>query len=88
MMPYAITQYLPTPNPNALKCILSARLPDPPRSFRSADEARADPLAGALFTVPGVTSLLLNGVWLTVNKRPETDWSSVKKGVQAVLARH
>jgi hypothetical protein len=87
LMPYSITQFQPTPNPNALKCILNQRLPDPPRSFRSADEAGTDPLAGALFAVSGVTSLLINGDWMTINKRPEADWPSVKKGVQSALGR-
>lgn len=86
-MPYSVTQFQPTPNPNALKCILDARLPDPPRSFRSAAEAQADPLGASLFQVKGVAGLLLNGDWMTVSKRPEADWPSVKKGVQDVLRR-
>lgn len=86
-MPYTITQFQPTPNPNALKCLLSPRLADPPRSYRSAAEAGGDPLAGALFAVPGVAGLLLSGDWMTVNKAPEADWKAVKKGVQAVLAQ-
>lgn len=85
-MPYTVTQFQPTPNPNALKCILDRRLPDPPRSFRSAQEAAGDPLATLLFAVPGVVGLLLSGDWLTVNKSPETDWGSVKKGLQRALA--
>ncbi len=85
-MPYAVTQFQPTPNPNALKCILDRRLPDPPRSFRSAQDAGADPLAAPLFRVPGVVGLLLNGDWLTVNKSPEADWGSIKKSLKQALA--
>lgn len=85
-MPYRITQFQPTPNPNALKCILDRPLPDPPRSYRSADQAGNDPLARALFDVPGVTSVLLNGGWLTVNKYPQSDWPAIKTAMQRALA--
>ncbi|MBC7835284.1 MAG: NifU N-terminal domain-containing protein [Phycisphaerales bacterium] len=84
-MPYAITRFDPTPNPNALKCILDRPISDRPRSFRSAAEATSDPLAAAIFAVPGVTNLLLNGDWLTVNKSSESEWKPVKAGVQAAL---
>jgi hypothetical protein len=84
-MPYRITEFQPTPNPNALKCLLTPRLPGPPRSFRAPDQAGADPLGAALFAVPGVTSLLLNGDWMTVNKAPEADWAAVKKGIKDVM---
>ncbi len=86
-MPYHITQFQPTPNPNALKCSLEPRLPDPPRSFRTAADAEGDPLGTALFAVDGVTSLLLNGDWMTVNKAPDADWGTVKRGVQSVMAK-
>jgi hypothetical protein len=86
-MPNSITTFQPTPNPNALKCTLAHRLPDPPRSFRSPAEAGSDPLAGAIFAVPGVTGLLINGEWMTINKDPKADWPSVKKGVQAALGK-
>ncbi len=85
-MPYAITEFRPTPNPNALKCILDRPLPAPPRSFRSAEQARGDALAHALFGVPGVTALLLNGDWFTVNKSPKSEWPAIKAGMQRALA--
>lgn len=85
-MPYSILRFEPTPNPNAVKCILDRPLSDPPRSFRSADQVGDDPIGRALFAVPGVAGLLLSGGWLTVNKHPEADWPRVKAGVQQVLA--
>lgn len=84
-MPYAITKFQTTPNPNALKCILDPALPEPVRSFRSADQVGSDPLARALFGVPGVTGVLLSGGWLTVNKTPDAEWAGVKRGVADVL---
>lgn len=86
-MPYQVVEFQPTPNPNALKCILDRPLPEPARSFRSPAEAQSDPLAARLFAVPGVTSLLLSGEWMTVNKHPESDWPAVRRAVQDVLAQ-
>ena len=67
--------------------MLDGTLPEPIRSYRAASEAAADPLGRALFAVPGVTSLLISGGWVTVNKSTEADWAGVKAGVQAALAK-
>ncbi|MBL8764753.1 MAG: NifU N-terminal domain-containing protein [Phycisphaerae bacterium] len=85
-MPCRVTTYEPTPNPNALKCVLSRALSERPRSFRNAAEAAGDPLAAGLFGVPGVTNILINGGWMTVGKSPQAAWPGVKAGVEAVLA--
>lgn len=84
-MPYTVTSFQPTPNPNALKCLLDRPMPEPIRSFRSAAEAEADPVARALFAVPGVTSVLISGGWLAVNKAPDSPWPPIKRAVEAVL---
>lgn len=85
-MPYKVTRFQPTPNPNALKCILDSPLPEPIRSFRRKEDAAADLLGAALFSIPGVTGLLLSGSWLTVNKAPDADWSPIKKAVHSILS--
>lgn len=85
-MGYTITRFEETPNPNALKCILDRPISDHPRSFLNAGMADGDPLASALFGVEGVAVVLMNGDWVTVNKRPEADWGKVKAGVKRVLA--
>lgn len=86
-MGYTVTQFQSTPNPNAVKCILDRPLPEPARSFRKAEEAAADPLGAALFSIPGITGVLLSGGWLTVNKSPDSDWPKIKKSVQDALSR-
>jgi NFU1 iron-sulfur cluster scaffold homolog, mitochondrial len=85
VMPFLIRTFETTPNPNAVKCILDRPISQGPRSFLSAGAADADPLAKALFAVDGVTCILMNGGWMTVNKRPETSWPAVKAGVKQVL---
>jgi hypothetical protein len=86
-MPHRVVEFQPTPNPNALKCILDAPLPEPIRSFRTAQQAAGDPLGEALIAIPGVTGVLLSGAWMTVNKAPQTEWTAVKRAVQDVLGR-
>jgi hypothetical protein len=85
-MPYAITQFEQTPNPNAVKCWLDRAISDGPRSFLTAAMAKDDPIAAALFAQAGVTTVLFNGDWLTVNKQPQDQWADVKKKVRSVLA--
>lgn len=92
-MPYSIREFQTTPNPNALKCILDKPLSPAPhtaetiRSFRAPHEAAGDPLGEALFAIPGVSSVLLSGDWLTVNKTSDALWPGIKKGVQDVLRK-
>ncbi len=84
-MPVTITRFDATPNPNALKCSLDRPISDRPRSFRSAQEAADDPLASAVFALGPVTSLLLNGDWLTINKEPDTPWPPLKQALAQLL---
>lgn len=86
-MPYKVVRFQPTPNPNALKCILDRALPEPIRSYRAPAEACADPLARELFAIPGVTGLLISGEWVTVNKDGAAEWSGIRSGVEAVLQK-
>lgn len=85
-MPHRVIAWHQTPNPNARKADI-----DPPaavavRSFRSAQAARAEPLAERLFAVPGVAGLLFGDGWLTVSKTAEAQWKSIKPAVERVLA--
>ena len=84
-MPIRITEFEPTPNPNALKCWLDQPVSQGVKSFLNAEMAAAHPLAARLFDEAGLTTLLLNGDWMTINKPAEAKWPTVKKRVQAVL---
>jgi len=86
-VPYRITRFEATPNPNALKCHLDRALEGPNRSYRRREEAgEDDAVARALFAVEGVAGLLLMGDWLTVNKRPEAEWARLKRQLMSALA--
>jgi hypothetical protein len=84
-MPETPVTFQPTPNPNALKCLVGRTISDRPRSFFNAAEAQGDPLGRELFAIPGVTNVLIQDSWLTVCKKPDADWASIRAGVERVL---
>lgn len=84
-MSFRITEFEPTPNPNAMKCWLDRPISDRPQSYFNAAMAAANPIAAALFEQAGVTNVLLNGDWLTVNKPQDAEWRTVKEKVKRVL---
>jgi len=84
-MGYTVKSFQQTPNPNAVKCVLDRRTGDRVRSYFKAADAAGDPLGAALFSVAGVTNVLINGDWITVSKSPEAGWREVKAGVERAL---
>jgi hypothetical protein len=84
-MAYRVLEVQPTPNPNAAKFVLDRRISEQPTSFLDAASAQGHPLASRLFEVPGVTSLLLLGDFVTVNKTPNAKWDGIVERVQSVL---
>ena len=85
-MAFRIREIQPTPNPNAVKVILDRPVSDQPTSFFSAGAAAGHPLATRLFAIPGVSSLLLLGDFITINKSPEARWADITAKVRKVLA--
>lgn len=85
-MGFFVTEIQPTPNPNAAKFVLDRPISDVPVSFLSADQAHAHPIAQQLFAIPGVSSLLLLGDFVTVNKEAEAAWPAIKRRVKEILA--
>jgi hypothetical protein len=84
-MAFVVREVQPTPNPNAMKFVLDRPVADQPRSFFDADAARGDALAEKLFAIDGVTSVLMLGDFVTVNKRADARWPGVTKAVRRVL---
>ena len=84
-MPYKVIEIQPTPNPNAAKFVLDGECSEAPMSFFNADAASDHPLAKKLFAIPGVTSLLLLGDFITVNKQPNLRWEEITPAVRRVL---
>lgn len=77
-----------TPNPATLKFLPGRVVHDGgPLEFRSEAEAVASPLASALFTVPGVTSVFFGYDFITVTKNDE-DWARLKPAVLGAIMEH
>ena len=81
-----VIEFLETPNPNAVKCVLDRSLGERPRSYFRAEEAASDAVGRALFAIEGVTNVLISGDWVTVSKRSEVAWGPVREGVRRVMA--
>ncbi len=85
-MPYTVTQFESTPNPTAVKCLLDRPVCERPRSFLDASAAAGDPIASALFALPGVRNILIGGDWITVNTTPGSDWRKLKPAIRRILS--
>ena len=85
-MGFRIREIQPTPNPNAVKVILDRPVSDQPTSFFNAGAAEGHPLATRLFAISGVSSLLLLGDFITINKSPGARWADITAKARKVLA--
>jgi NFU1 iron-sulfur cluster scaffold homolog, mitochondrial len=75
-----------TPNPNAKKFILKEPLTwGIARSYESAEQAKDDPLASALFDIGHVTNVYYVDRWLTVTQDGDADWRVLSRLVAEPL---
>lgn len=69
-----------TPNPQALKFIISERLlKKESRSFKNISEAQNDPLAKGIFEINGVVSVFYMDKFITIEKEPAVAWGQIQK---------
>ena len=85
-MPFRVQEIQPTPNPNAAKFVLDRPIAQQSTSFFNAAAAVDHPVASKLFEVPGVSSVLLLGDFVTINKSPDAKSDQITARVEAVLA--
>ena len=85
-MGFRVLEIQPTPNPNAMKFVLDRPVSQRPMSFFNAAAATDFPLAKRLFEIPGVSTLLLLGDFITINKSSNGDWDDIKAQAKAVLS--
>jgi hypothetical protein len=85
-MAFSVHEIQPTPNPNAAKFILDQTIAEQPTSFLSAGSAKDHPLARRLFEVPGISSLLMLGDFITINKSPAARWEDITDPVRKILS--
>lgn len=77
----------PTPNPNATRFTLDVMLPAT-INITSADAARGDPFAEAVFSAGGVASIYGVNDFVTVSRQPGADWEPIVAAVQAAAEAH
>ena len=73
-----------TPNPNAAKFSLNRIVAAQGKTYRDAASADAA-WAKALLAIPGVTQVFAINNFVSVNKRPEADWSVIGPQVDTIL---
>ena len=76
-----------TPNPNAMKFTLDTKLPAA-MNFASADAARGNAFAEAVFATDGVVQVFGVNDFVTVTRRPGADWGPIVEAVKAAAAEH
>jgi hypothetical protein len=81
-----VREVQPTPNPNAKKFVLDRSISEKPASFFDSGAAQGHPVASHLFAVPGVSSVLLLGDFVTINKTSNARWSEITAQVKRVLS--
>lgn len=78
-----------TPNPNALKFTVDRKVVESgSRSYSTRFEAMDDPLASAIFAIPGVESLFCMADFITVMKDPAAAWEGIVREVEAAIREH
>lgn len=76
-----------TPNPNAGKFVVDRQVVEgkASKSYYGPEQAKGDPVAAALFRLDGVASLFMVEDFITVTKRPETEWDRLAPDVVATI---
>jgi Fe-S cluster biogenesis protein NfuA len=80
-----------TPNPATLKFLPGREVMGHrgTADFADAEAAQArSPLAAALFGVPGVAGVFLGAEFVSVTKRADAEWGSLKPQILSVLTGH
>ncbi len=79
-----------TPNPATLKFLPGKEvLPAGTADFRDAESAaKASPLAGTLFSIPGVVGVFFGYDFVTVTKEDGPDWQHLKPAILGAIMEH
>jgi NFU1 iron-sulfur cluster scaffold homolog, mitochondrial len=75
-----------TPNPNALKFVLSVPVKmEGNVTYRNAAECMHNPLAAALFTVSNVSEVYFFDNYITVTQDGNVDWDAIEDQIKKVI---
>ncbi len=74
-----------TPNPNSIRIGLAQSMFPKPATYKSAQEAEGQPIAKALFGIPGIAQVFTLNNFITITKDPSADWGKIEPKVAEVL---
>ena len=87
LMGFKVVEIQPTPNPNAAKFVLDREINDRPMSFLTPADGAGHPLASQLFGIKGVTSVLILGDFVTINKSASAEWKQIADKAKEILQK-
>lgn len=75
-----------TPNPNALKFVLSIPVKTQGNvTYKNASECASNALAAALFTVSNVTEVYFFDNYITVTQDGNVDWETIEDQIKSII---
>ncbi len=77
-----------TPNPAALKFVVSRMLTKTPVEFKNIDEAKASPLAQELFKFPYVKEVFMDENYVSVTKYAVSDWQEITLELRTFIKQY
>ena len=78
-----------TPNPNTMKFLPGQPvLGDKTAFFTDADNAKASPLASALFVLSDIRAVFFGGDFITVTKTEAANWDVLKPQILTTVMEH
>ena len=87
--PYKVLSTQPTPNPDALKFLVSRpAVASGTKYFGSEEEAEGDEFAEALFAIPGVRSVYVSQDYISVTKGMMEDWTDIVELIKEGIENH
>lgn len=86
---FKVVRVQPTPNPEAFQFIMSGKvIASGMRTFDSAEEAKGDALAEALFAIYGVENVFLKENFVTVTKSQVVGWHTLMEEIGEIIEEH
>lgn len=77
-----------TPNPSALKFVVSRMLTKTPVEFKNIDQATASPLTQELFKFPYVKEIFIDENYISVTKYDSYDWQEITLELRTFIKQY
>lgn len=86
---FRVLRVQPTPNPDAFQFLIEEKvIGSGTRTFASAEEAKGDEFAEALFSLFGVENIFIQENFVTITKSGVVGWHTILEPIHAVIQEH